>query len=209
MVAADKFSEGMRRLRAGDYEAAAREFSLAITIDPDHRSAYYSRAEAYRNLGLEELARADLEYAEFLMMVVRVKSEEENALWTPPEISRAPLRFLIYAIFGGIIGAIMLGAIYLGIGVFCLFGESFEPCIGFSILIIYYLGFFTVLIPVSFAGLLGGVFGVKKGLVDSHGAESRATFSDLGIGGCLGGIAAWSTVVLIVLVLWGLQSLFG
>lgn len=205
MDAADKFSKGMRRLSTGDYETAAREFSLAITPDPDHRAAYYSRAEAYRNLGLEELARADLQYAEFLMMVVRVKSEEENGLLTPPEISRASLRFLTYAIFGGIIGALIVGAIFGTIGVFCLFGESFEPCIAVTVYIFYYMSFITV----SFAGLFGGVFGVKKGLEHSHDAEARATLPDLGIGGCLGVIAAWSTVVLVVLVVWGLLSLFG
>ena len=59
----------MRRLRAGYYQAAVRDFSAAITLDPDHWTAYFRRAEAYRNLGLEEQARADLEKTESLIML--------------------------------------------------------------------------------------------------------------------------------------------
>lgn len=65
--AADRFSEGQRLLRAGDYQAAVQAFSAAITLDPEQCPAYFRRSEAYHNLGMEEQAKADLEKAKFLM----------------------------------------------------------------------------------------------------------------------------------------------
>ena len=43
-------------LNAGEYEAAVYAFSVPITLDPDHWTAYFRRAEAYRQLGMEEQA---------------------------------------------------------------------------------------------------------------------------------------------------------
>ena len=77
--AADNFSEGLRLLRNGDFPAAVQEFSAAITVDSNHWTAYFRRAEAYRNLGLEELAGSDLAKAEFLMTAVRQETEESGA----------------------------------------------------------------------------------------------------------------------------------
>ena len=77
--AACKFSEGQRLPSSGDFPAAVQSFSAAITLDPDHWTAHFRRAEAYRNLGLEELARGDLARAEFLMTAVRQVAEESGA----------------------------------------------------------------------------------------------------------------------------------
>ena len=74
--AADRFSEGQRFQRAGDHEAAVQAFSAAITLDPDHWTAYLGRSEAYRNLGMEEQANADLVNAEFLNRLVRQETAE-------------------------------------------------------------------------------------------------------------------------------------
>ena len=43
---ANRFSQGMRMLSAGEYEAAVYAFSVAITLDPDHWTAYFRRADA-------------------------------------------------------------------------------------------------------------------------------------------------------------------
>ena len=73
--AADRFAEGERLLRAGNYDAAIAEFSAAITLRPDYRLAYRRRAEAYRRLGMEEQARADRERAESILEAGRPRSE--------------------------------------------------------------------------------------------------------------------------------------
>ena len=66
--ATDRFAEGERLLRAGEYDAAVAEFSAAITLWPDYRLAYQRQAEAYQNLEMEEEARADLEAAESILL---------------------------------------------------------------------------------------------------------------------------------------------
>ena len=71
MSANDRFSEGERLFRAGQYDAAVAEFSAAITLWPEYRLAYQRRAEAYQNLEMEEEARADLEAAESILRARR------------------------------------------------------------------------------------------------------------------------------------------
>ena len=78
IAAAERFSEGQRLLRAGDYEAAVQQFSSALTFDPDHWTAYFRRSKAYRHLGLEERANADLDRAEFLMAAARREAAERG-----------------------------------------------------------------------------------------------------------------------------------
>jgi len=75
---ANKFTGGQRLLRAGDYQAAIQEFSAAITLDPDHSIAYFRRAEAYRNVGMVEHARADIARWKFLMRLVRQEAAEKD-----------------------------------------------------------------------------------------------------------------------------------
>lgn len=99
--AADRFYEGLQLLRAGDYETAIQEFSAAITLYPDHRGAYFRRAEAYRHLGMEEQARADIEKAESLLPAIRQKDENRSCISA--------------IIHGAIVGAIIGGSIgFLG-----------------------------------------------------------------------------------------------
>ena len=73
--AADRLFEGQRLFRAGDYNAAIAEFSAAITIFPNYPDAYRHRAEAFRHLGMEELAEADLEEAESILEAGRLRRE--------------------------------------------------------------------------------------------------------------------------------------
>ena len=117
--AASNFSEGLRLLRTGDYEAAAQEFSAAIALDPDHWTAYFRRAEAYRNLGMVEKARGDLARAEFLMAAVpNVGAERGTPLdGTVADISAGAV---VGRVVGVIVGAVagfaagcIMGLIYL------------------------------------------------------------------------------------------------
>jgi Flp pilus assembly protein TadD len=82
--AANKCSEGRRLPRTGNYRAAIHEFSAAITLEPDHWTAYFHRSEAYRNLRMEEQAAADLARAEFLMRLVRQEAAEAGLLQMVP-----------------------------------------------------------------------------------------------------------------------------
>ena len=56
-----KNEEGMHLHRERDYEGAVSAFSEAIALYPGFVGAYRSRAEAYRKLGREEEAEADLD----------------------------------------------------------------------------------------------------------------------------------------------------
>ena len=122
LEAADRFSEGMRRLQAGEYHAAVYAFSAAITIDPHHWTAYFRRAEAHRQLGLEEQADSDLEKAEFLMAAARQASPEGKGIpeGTGTDISGGTI---IGAFVGGTVGGI-IGGIGTSIGVLFLLGVA-------------------------------------------------------------------------------------
>ena len=86
--AAAKFSDGMRQFQSKDYEAAATAFSEAIAVFPQFEPAYRLRAEAYRALGREQEASADLE------AVIRITSdrlqEAERSLGRPSTTQPAP-----------------------------------------------------------------------------------------------------------------------
>lgn len=119
--AADKCSEGIRLLRAGDSPAAVQAFSAAINFDPNHWTAYFRRAEAYCNLGLEQRAKADFERAEFLMAAVRQGVEESRA-----SSDSAAADMSAGAIIGRVVGVIMgaLAGLVLGcvMGIYlCIF----------------------------------------------------------------------------------------
>jgi len=119
--AADRFSGGQRLLFAGDYEAAVQEFSAAITLDPGHWTAFFRRSEAYRNLGMEELANADLARADSLMGAVRQEAAEGGT----------SLDSGVADISGGaIIGAILGGAAGGIVGLICLWGVWFCGPVG-------------------------------------------------------------------------------
>lgn len=168
--AANKFSEGQRLLRAGDYQTAVDAFSAAITVDPDHWTAYFRRSEAYRNLGMEEQARADLERAEFLNRLAQ-QDAAETGTWTSfddllGDISGGD----IGAIFGGIVGAV----------------------VGFmSGLMCYYFVFMCS--PVF--GVVGAIFGsIFGGLL----ASKVRWFSDGCSAGCIGGCLGGAIGIIVV-----------
>ena len=159
--AADKFSQGQGLLRIGDYQAAVQAFavqafSVAITLDPDHWTAYFRRAEAYRTLGMEEQANADLERAEFLMAAARAS--------VGTTFGR-----IVGVIVGGIIGGIgglacgyglifcspvfgVVGAISGGIAGGEAAGGNFG-CVGGCLAII--VGFLLILVIVGILSLFG------------------------------------------------------
>ncbi|MCH7736830.1 MAG: hypothetical protein IH872_05445 [Chloroflexi bacterium] len=177
--AADRFSEGIRRLRAREYDAAVREFSETIAFDPGHWTSYFRRGEAYRNLGLEEQARDDFENAEFLMEAVQYRGEvEEVAPFTPPKI-------LISFIFGSVIGGLVGG--FIG-----------------AILGFFYFSIFTGTAGAFLGGAFGGTLGsalADKAVGTGVGLGCGGCFS----GGCLGVVAAW----LILLVTLGIFALIN
>ena len=74
-----RFSEGLRLFRAGDYEAAIKEFTAAIAIYPDHLDAYSYRADAYGYLRMEEEAKADLEQVGSIKRARRRAGRQEAA----------------------------------------------------------------------------------------------------------------------------------
>ena len=118
--AADEFSEGLRRLSAGENNAAAENASAAITLDPDHWSAYFRRAEAYGRLGLEEQANADLERAEFLMAAARQEMPKrmgfpDNAGTDFSASAGVSLGRVVGGIVGGVAGFVagcVMGVLY-------------------------------------------------------------------------------------------------
>lgn len=59
--AAVKLSQGMARLQAQDYQGAAAAFSDAIAVYPQFEPAFRLRSEAYKQLGQQPAAIADLE----------------------------------------------------------------------------------------------------------------------------------------------------
>ena len=133
MEAADyKFSQGQQLLRSGDYQAAVQAFSVAIILDPNHRSAYFRRAEAYRHLGLVEQANADLERAEFLMPATRQEADVSGG-----------------AFVGGMVGGI-IGGVGASFGsLFLLGGDCWT---GWCLIIFSPVGGFV-------GGGIGGVIG--------------------------------------------------
>lgn len=175
-------------LNAGEYEAAVYAFSAAITLDPDHWTAYFRRAEAHRQLGLEEQANADLEKAQFLMAAARQETPEGRG-FPDDAVTNNSVCGILGAIVGGIIGGIIGG---LG-GYFC-----------------YYL--FIICSPVFgigggiVGGLVGGILGELideaihrrplRDRVDSSGQASAVS----GSLGCLGysGLGAVAGVIAII-----------
>jgi tetratricopeptide (TPR) repeat protein len=87
--AAAKFSQGMERLQAKDYEGAAAAFGEAIAVFPQFEPAYRLRSEAYRVLGLEGEARADLE-AVISITRTRLQEAEQSLKGRPQPTTRAP-----------------------------------------------------------------------------------------------------------------------
>ena len=66
--AARKHAEGRWLLRTvRDYEGAVARFTEAIAINPYLARAYRDRGEAYRHLGMEKQAKADLERLESIL----------------------------------------------------------------------------------------------------------------------------------------------
>lgn len=69
----EKAQEGARLLSAHDYEGAIAACGEAIRLEPGSLGAYRTRAEAYKRLGMEREADADLKHL----------TEEEAADWGP------------------------------------------------------------------------------------------------------------------------------
>ena len=87
--AAAKFSQGMERLQAKDFEGAAAAFGEAIAVFPQFEPAYRLRAEAYRFLGRDQEARADLE-AVVSITRTRLQEAEQSLKGRPQAATRAP-----------------------------------------------------------------------------------------------------------------------
>ena len=87
--AAAKFSQGMERLQARDFEGAAAAFGEAIAVFPQFEPAYRLRAEAYRLLGRDQESRADLE-AVVSITRTRLQEAEQSLKGHPQAASRAP-----------------------------------------------------------------------------------------------------------------------
>jgi tetratricopeptide (TPR) repeat protein len=79
--AVSKFSEGMRQLQAKDYEQAVEAFTSAINTFPQFEPAFRLRAEAYRSLGRDQAADADLNS---VISITRARLQEaEQSLGGP------------------------------------------------------------------------------------------------------------------------------
>ncbi len=174
--AASNFSEGLRLLRTGDYQAAVQAFSAAITLDPDHWTAYFRRAEAYRNLGMVKEARGDLARAEFLMAAVRQEGEESR---TSSDCGGADTPG--GAGYGCIVGAV----VGIAAGLLCFY------------VAIIWMPLFGI-VGAIFGSIFGGFLG-RKVRWFSNGCAAGC------VGGCLGG-AFGVIIVVGVVALWAWSS---
>ena len=84
-----KNQEGLRLVRLGDYEGAIAAFTEAIAENPNSVEAYRSRAEAYRKLGKELKADADLKKARTLTQTIPQRRLEEQGVF---KVSGAKVR---------------------------------------------------------------------------------------------------------------------
>ena len=75
----DKSSEGLRLLRAGDYERAIAAFSEVVGLRPNSDVAYRNRSDAYRRMGRESAAREDAEKARTLRQLRKKELAEQRA----------------------------------------------------------------------------------------------------------------------------------
>ena len=79
--AAGKFTRGFQELQAGNHEQAVEAFSEAIAAFPQFEPAFRLRSEAYRALGLDQAANADLEQ---VISITRARLQEaERSLGGP------------------------------------------------------------------------------------------------------------------------------
>ena len=148
LEAANSFSVGMLMLNAGEYEASVYTFSVAITLDPDHWTAYFRRAEAYHQPGMEEQANADLERAEFLKAAARQETAAKGAT-SGDAGTHMSGGSILGAIVGGMVGE---GALLSGI-----IAAPFLGGYHGGYLLIYCI--FGIVICGPIVGIVGGIVG--------------------------------------------------
>lgn len=88
--AVGKFSRGFQELQAENYEQAAAAFSEAIAAFPQFEPAYRLRSEAYRSLGLDEAANADLEQVISITRARLQEAEQSLGGLAPQQVNSKP-----------------------------------------------------------------------------------------------------------------------
>ena len=112
----ERHDEGVKRLAAGEPQAAVEALSAAITRDPNFAGAYRRRAEAYTRLGRDAEAQADVRAAYTIEQADRPASRLTGgrgfALGLGIGFVSLPVA-LVSLLFGGLIG---VGSFLPGIG---------------------------------------------------------------------------------------------
>ena len=89
-VARDKNSDGVQRLKDGQYESALTSFTDAIIANPEYALAYRNRAQAYDDLGRAQEAVADRATAASLQATERRETPEMRLQAVPQRIPYRP-----------------------------------------------------------------------------------------------------------------------
>jgi tetratricopeptide (TPR) repeat protein len=74
------FTQGIDKSRAGDYEAAIRDFDQALQRDPNHADIYGHRCVARYKLGDQQGAIADCQQAALLYLSQGKAKEHQYSL---------------------------------------------------------------------------------------------------------------------------------
>ncbi len=77
-IATERLDQGRRLFQSGDYELCITKFTEAISLNPRSTYAYRYRAEAYRGIGMWELAKADAEQ-EMIIEAERQEAEKNRS----------------------------------------------------------------------------------------------------------------------------------
>ena len=135
--------EGTQLLSTGDDEGAIVAFTEALELNPGFDGALRNRARAYRNLGREQEAVADLSAAEALDASSKRDAPDSGVVPAGPStvanekqgapqwlflVVMLPIIFLINLIFDfGFIPAIIIGGVIgavIGVGLHFLWSQS-------------------------------------------------------------------------------------
>ena len=97
-----KCQQGADLLEDGDYEGAIERFTGAIALKPDFVDAHRRRADAYRNLGRQEDAAADMEK---VATIARSRQRQDAAPRTYHEEDSAGTgRYVFSFLLAGFVG---------------------------------------------------------------------------------------------------------
>ena len=186
LEAANSFSVGMLMLNAGEYEASVYTFSVAITLDPDHWTAYFRRAEAYHQPGMEEQANADLERAEFLKAAARQETAAKGAT-SGDAGTHMSGGSILGAIVGGMVGE---GALLSGI-----IAAPFLGGYHGGYLLIYCI--FGIVICGPIVGIVGGIVGGVLGGAIHRRLTRYTSGEDSAVSGmaCLGAVGGVIAII--------------